>query len=252
MISSFRRSGRLVQFLSVRPQFNAHQVLTDEHGVVKEVVDLSESDVRINGGFFVCRRELLDEIQPGDELVAETFERLIPRGEVVAYPYEGFSGRWTRSRIDSGSRTCSRVAAPRGDVPADRARAPGVLMHSLTLGCSPSIRRVLAIGCHADDIEIGCGATILALLREVEGIELTWVVLAAEGERAEEARHSATLFLGATSRAEIVVHGFRDGFLPYRGEAVKEAFEELRAIEPELVLTHTRDDLTRITGWRAS
>ena len=92
MISSFRRSGRLVQFLSVRPQFNAHQVLTDEHGVVKEVVDLSESDVRINGGFFVCRRELLDEIQPGDELVAETFERLIPRGEVVAYPYEGFFG----------------------------------------------------------------------------------------------------------------------------------------------------------------
>ena len=63
-----------------------------EHGVVTSVVDLSTSDVRINGGFFACKRELLDEIQPGDELVEETFSRLIPRGEVVAYPYEGFFG----------------------------------------------------------------------------------------------------------------------------------------------------------------
>ena len=53
---------------------------------------MSDSDVRINGGFFVCRRELLDWIEPGDELVEETFSRLIPRGEVVAFPYEGFFG----------------------------------------------------------------------------------------------------------------------------------------------------------------
>ena len=92
MIDAFRASGKLIQFMSVRPAFNAHRVLTDEHGVVTAVVDMSRSDVRINGGFFVCRRELLDEIEPGDELVEETFERLIPRGEVVAYPYEGFFG----------------------------------------------------------------------------------------------------------------------------------------------------------------
>jgi glucose-1-phosphate cytidylyltransferase len=48
--------------------------------------------VRINGGFFTCRRELLDWIEPGDELVEETFAKLIPRGEVIAYPYEGFFG----------------------------------------------------------------------------------------------------------------------------------------------------------------
>ena len=53
---------------------------------------MSHSDVRINGGFFVCRRELLDWIEPGDELVEETFAKLIPRGEVVAFPYEGFFG----------------------------------------------------------------------------------------------------------------------------------------------------------------
>ena len=50
---------------------------------------MSDSDVRINGGFFVCRRELLDWIEPGDELVEETFERLIPLGEVVAFGYGG-------------------------------------------------------------------------------------------------------------------------------------------------------------------
>ena len=92
MVDSFRASGRLIQFLSVRPQFNAHRVITDEQGVVMSVEDMSHSDVRINGGFFVCRRELLDNIEPGDELVEETFARLIPRGEVVAFPYEGFFG----------------------------------------------------------------------------------------------------------------------------------------------------------------
>jgi len=67
-------------------------VITDEHGIVTSVEDMSRSDVRINGGFFACRRELLDWIEPGDELVEETFARLIPRGEVVAFPYEGFFG----------------------------------------------------------------------------------------------------------------------------------------------------------------
>jgi glucose-1-phosphate cytidylyltransferase len=92
MIDAFRRSGKLIQFLSVRPQFNAHRVITDEDGIVTSVEDMSLSDVRINGGFFTCRRELLDWIEPGDELVEETFAKLIPRGEVVAFPYEGFFG----------------------------------------------------------------------------------------------------------------------------------------------------------------
>ena len=92
MVDVFRSSGKLIQFLSVRPQFNAHRVITDEHGTVTSVEDMSLSDVRINGGFFTCRRELLDWIEPGDELVEETFAKLIPRGEVVAFPYEGFFG----------------------------------------------------------------------------------------------------------------------------------------------------------------
>jgi glucose-1-phosphate cytidylyltransferase len=76
----------------VRPQFNAHLVSADESGNVVAVEDMSRSDLRINGGFFVLKREIMDLIEPGDELVEETFARLIADGELVAYPYEGFFG----------------------------------------------------------------------------------------------------------------------------------------------------------------
>ena len=106
------------------------------------------------------------------------------------------------------------------------------------------IRRILAIGSHADDVEIGCGATLLALTRTLPDVEVTWVVLGAEGEREREARTSAEAFLADAGRSEVVVHGFRDGFLPYLGGAVKDAFEELkRRVEPDLIFTHGRQDL---------
>jgi glucose-1-phosphate cytidylyltransferase len=92
VIEAFEGSGKMAQFLSVRPQFNAHMVSTDEAGNVLAVKDLSTSNIRINGGFMVLRREVLDLIEPGDELVEETFEKLIARRELVAYPYEGFFG----------------------------------------------------------------------------------------------------------------------------------------------------------------
>ena len=92
MIRAFRHCGKTALFLSVRPEFNAHLIKTDEDGTLLSIEDMSRSDVRINGGFFVFRREILDWIEPGDELVDETFGRLIERREVVAYPYEGFFG----------------------------------------------------------------------------------------------------------------------------------------------------------------
>ena len=79
-------------FLSVRPHFNAHLVKTGDDGTVLSVTDMSTSDIRINGGFFVFRREILDWIEPGDELVEETFARLIAGGELMAYPHDGFFG----------------------------------------------------------------------------------------------------------------------------------------------------------------
>jgi glucose-1-phosphate cytidylyltransferase len=92
MIDAFRASAKVAMFLLVRPAFNAHLVTTDGDGVVLTIEDMSRSDVRINGGFFVLRHAILDLIEPRDELVEETFERLIARRELVAYPYEGFFG----------------------------------------------------------------------------------------------------------------------------------------------------------------
>jgi glucose-1-phosphate cytidylyltransferase len=92
VIQTFQESGKKAMFLSVRPQFNAHIVTADPDGNVQSVEDLSRSHVRINGGFFVLKREVLDLIEPGDELVEETFARLIAEQQLVAYPYEGFFG----------------------------------------------------------------------------------------------------------------------------------------------------------------
>jgi glucose-1-phosphate cytidylyltransferase len=92
VIRAFRESGKTASFLSVRPQFNAHMVETDSDGTVLAVDELSTSSVRINGGFFVFKREILDLIEPGDELVVETFARLIARREVIAYRHDGFFG----------------------------------------------------------------------------------------------------------------------------------------------------------------
>jgi glucose-1-phosphate cytidylyltransferase len=92
LIETFNDHGKIAQFLSVRPQFNAHLVSTDQDGNVLSVEDMSRSDVRINGGFFVLRREILDLIEPGDELVEETFAKLIEQRELVACPYDGFFG----------------------------------------------------------------------------------------------------------------------------------------------------------------
>ena len=107
----------------------------------------------------------------------------------------------------------------------------------------PPIERVLVIGCHADDIEIGCGGTVLALTRARSGLHMTWVVLAASGERASEARAAAAAFMSDASSAEVRIHDFRDGFLPHEGAAVKDVFEDLKTVAPDLVLTHTRTDL---------
>ena len=106
------------------------------------------------------------------------------------------------------------------------------------------VTRVLALGCHSDDIEIGCGATLLSLTRARPEVEVTWVVFGADGDRANEARVSAGRFLEAAGQIDVVVHGFQDGFFPYEGAQVKDAFEELKTtVDPQVVFTHTRFDL---------
>ena len=90
MVERLRSSGKTGLFISVRPVFNAHVVHADAEGVVKSVEDMQQADVWINGGFMVLRRDILDTINPGEELVIEPFGRLIEQGELLAYRYEGF------------------------------------------------------------------------------------------------------------------------------------------------------------------
>jgi LmbE family N-acetylglucosaminyl deacetylase len=102
---------------------------------------------------------------------------------------------------------------------------------------------VLCLGAHADDIEIGCGGTLLALLEQRDSVSVHWVVMSGAGPRAAEARRSARRMLRGARAADIRVESFRDGFLPYEGTAVKEVFEQLKPIDPDLIFTHFRHDL---------
>src|SRR5207247_6671936 len=86
------------------------------------------------------------------------------------------------------------------------------------------LRRLLAIGAHSDDIEIGCGATMLRLIQEHPDLEVFWMVLSARDQRGDEARASAQAMLSSAAQREIVLHTFRDAYLPYEGSAVQERF----------------------------
>jgi LmbE family N-acetylglucosaminyl deacetylase len=104
--------------------------------------------------------------------------------------------------------------------------------------------RLLAIGAHPDDIEIGCCGTILKLVEEGVVSAICWVVLSGEGERAEEARASAEALLSKVPEKRLMLCGFRDGFFPYDGGEIKKFFESLKMeFSPDLVLTHQRADL---------
>lgn len=116
-------------------------------------------------------------------------------------------------------------------------------MLKLNFGNSP--KQVLCLGAHSDDIEIGCGGTILKLIETYPDLSLCWVVFGASGEeRKEEAWLSACKFLEQVKQKNILIKEFKDGFFPYVGSEIKEFFEQLkREVSPDLVLTHYRQDL---------
>jgi glucose-1-phosphate cytidylyltransferase len=90
LITAFERSGSTGSLLLVQPTASFDIVSAEPDGTVAEVRALSGSDIWINGGYFVFRREIFDYIQPGDELVREPFQRLIARRALLAYKYTGF------------------------------------------------------------------------------------------------------------------------------------------------------------------
>ncbi len=104
--------------------------------------------------------------------------------------------------------------------------------------------RILCFGAHSDDIEIGCGGTLLRLLAERPGSSVDWVVLAANAEREAEARASAAEFLAGSAASNVVIHAFRESYFPYVAAEIKDAFEVIkRKVTPNLVFTHRRSDV---------
>lgn len=113
-------------------------------------------------------------------------------------------------------------------------------MRELALG---SVRSVLCLGAHCDDIEIGAGATIRALIAAQPDVHVRWVIFSSTEQRGSEARASAQEFLSGAARHDLEIHRFTDGFFPAEFEGIKRSFEELKKGEtPDVVFTHQRDD----------
>jgi LmbE family N-acetylglucosaminyl deacetylase len=103
--------------------------------------------------------------------------------------------------------------------------------------------RILFLGAHSDDIEIGCGALALRLVREMPSAAFRWVVFGSTPAREREARASAADFLAGAKSSEVVVHDFPDAFFRTRYMDIKKQFESLKEFAPDLVFTHARHDL---------
>lgn len=103
---------------------------------------------------------------------------------------------------------------------------------------------LLCLGAHCDDIEIGCGATVLRLIAEGKVARVDWVVFSSNAVRGAEAARGAEAFLAGVEQRGVEIYTFADGFFPYVGADVKTAFEGLKKkMNPDVVFTHHRDDL---------
>ncbi len=116
-------------------------------------------------------------------------------------------------------------------------------MHKIQLFADNQQPKILCLGAHADDIEIGCGGTILKLAHDYPKAQFRWVVFSAEGKRAEEARSSFELFLAGLTPKILDIHAFKDSYFPYIGGSIKDCFVELKKeISPDLIFTHYSND----------
>jgi LmbE family N-acetylglucosaminyl deacetylase len=105
------------------------------------------------------------------------------------------------------------------------------------------VRRILCLGAHSDDIEIGAAGTLLRCVRENPNIEVTWCVLSGNKPRQAEAHQGAERILGSSVTRSIVLQEFTDSYFPEQRKMIKQFFEQnLKSLDPDLILTHARAD----------
>lgn len=116
-------------------------------------------------------------------------------------------------------------------------------MIQMNLNAGNQALNILCLGAHSDDIEIGCGGTILRLAEQHPGSVFHWVVFSANEVRQAEAQRAATLFVSSPFLKGPLLKSFPDGFLPFVGGEVKAVFEDLKQkVSPDIVFTHSRND----------
>ena len=113
----------------------------------------------------------------------------------------------------------------------------------LSLAYPVAPKSILLIGAHCDDIEIGCGATVLHLVEKFPAAHFDWVVFSSTPARAEEAIRSSGILLSGARSKNVIIQNFRNGYFPYIGAQIKDYFEFLKAqMQPDLIFTHHSED----------
>ena len=115
-------------------------------------------------------------------------------------------------------------------------------MHKFGFLKKSSELNVMCIGAHSDDIEIGCGGTILKLIDEIRKVQFNWIVFSGDETRKKEAEKSKDAFLPKNKVKKFDIKNFRESYFQYTGDSLKDYFEELKTLSPDLIFTHYRND----------
>jgi len=103
--------------------------------------------------------------------------------------------------------------------------------------------KVLCLGAHADDIEIGCGGTVMRIVKDTPEAEFCWVVFSGDEKRAKEAHKSANIFLKGVVSKSIIVENYRESYFPFIGAEIKDFFERIaKSFSPDIIFTHCKND----------